>query len=82
MIGFTIRDILFSEQNLNSQKLHLYFPIILFRHKTNKITSHKPSQQNKTIHAASVDRTQCLQNTPVIQKGREVDFSLALSQMS
>jgi hypothetical protein len=29
-----------------------------------------------------VDRTQCLQNTPEIQEGREVDFSLALSQMS
>jgi hypothetical protein len=35
----------------------------------------------ETIYAASVDRTQCLQNTPDTGR-REVDFSLALSQMS
>ncbi|KAG9526852.1 hypothetical protein KCV07_g405, partial [Aureobasidium melanogenum] len=33
------------------------------------------------MSAASVDRTQCLQNTPDTGR-REVDFSLALSQMS
>jgi len=38
--------------------------------------------QSKRRNAASVDRTQCLQNTLTGVRRTEVDFSLALSQMS
>jgi hypothetical protein len=39
-------------------------------------------QHAKRKFAASVDRTQCLQNTLADARRTEVDFSLALSQMS